>query len=90
MYLTRTLEHFLLKASQQFPVMLVTGPRQVGKTTLLEHLSKDHRRYVTLDDPVLANLAREEPALFLQRFAPLYSLMKSNTPPNCFPISKLP
>ena len=41
MYIERTLENFLKKATDQFPVTLVTGPRQVGKTTILQHLSKD-------------------------------------------------
>ncbi len=68
MYIERTLEDFLKKATGQFPVTLVTGPRQVGKTTVLQHLGKDNRAYVTLDDPTLATLAKDEPALFLQRF----------------------
>lgn len=68
MYLRRTLEEFLLRASQQFPVLMVVGPRQVGKTTILQHLSQSDRKYVTLDDPTLALLAQEEPSLFLERF----------------------
>ena len=72
MYHPRTLEDALLSASGQFPVVLVTGPRQVGKTTLLQHLCEQDRRYVTLDDLVLRQLANDDPALFLQRFpAPL-------------------
>lgn len=72
MYTHRTLEAFFIKATTQFPVMLVTGARQVGKTTFLQHLSGTERTYVTLDDPLTLRLAREEPALFLQRFtAPL-------------------
>ena len=70
MYIKRTLENFLGKATGQFPVMLVVGPRQVGKTTILQHLRKKGRTYVTLDDPTLATLAKEEPSLFLQRFKP--------------------
>lgn len=67
-YIKRTLEDFILKATKQFPVLLVTGPRQVGKTTFLQHLSKDNRKYVTLDDPILAALARDEPKLFMERY----------------------
>ncbi|MDD4349192.1 MAG: ATP-binding protein [Opitutales bacterium] len=67
-YLPRTLERFFAQAASQFPVMLVTGPRQIGKTTFLRHLASDSRNYVTLDDPLLRELANEEPALFLQRF----------------------
>lgn len=70
MYLPRTIESFLAKANQQFPVLLVTGPRQVGKTTFLQHLSHGNRNYVTLDDPILAALAKNEPKLFLERFKP--------------------
>ncbi|MFO1267402.1 MAG: hypothetical protein U1F25_07745 [Rubrivivax sp.] len=51
-------------ASRQFPVVLVTGARQVGKTTLLRALAGAGRRYVTLDDPLVLRLAREDPALF--------------------------
>jgi len=50
--------------------MLVVGARQVGKTTLLRYLSDERRRYVSLDDPLIRNLAKEDPALFMQRFPP--------------------
>ena len=43
MYLPRTLEQYALSASQQFPVLLVTGARQVGKTTFLRHVSGEER-----------------------------------------------
>lgn len=58
MYLQRTLEFYLKQVDKQFPVLLVTGPRQVGKTTILRHLSQKLRTYVSLDDPVLAQLAK--------------------------------
>lgn len=66
----RTLERFFNKAEKQFPVLLVTGARQVGKTTLVQHIAANKRAYITLDDPTHRSLAREEPALFLQRFQP--------------------
>ncbi|MCX5816044.1 MAG: ATP-binding protein [Proteobacteria bacterium] len=68
MYITRTIEDYFRKAASQFPVMLVTGARQVGKTTLLRHLSDENRLYVTLDDPLILRLAKEDPPLFMQRF----------------------
>ena len=58
------------EASAQFPVLLLTGPRQVGKTTLLRHLSTANRRYVTLDDLAARELARRDPVLFLQKHRP--------------------
>ena len=66
MYTQRTLEGFIKKANNQFSVLLITGPRQVGKTTLLQHMSTEDRTYVTLDDPLLCSLAKEDPVLFLQ------------------------
>jgi hypothetical protein len=49
---------------QQFPTILVTGPRQVGKSTLLQHIGEDYQ-YVTFDDPLLLNQARNDPTLFM-------------------------
>lgn len=68
MYSQRTSEAFFRQAAAQFPVMLITGARQVGKTTFLRHAAEKGRTYVTLDDPQLLSLAKEEPSLFLQRF----------------------
>ena len=69
-YCPRTLEDRWIEASHQFPVLLLTGPRQTGKTTLLRHLCTPDRRYCTLDDLALRDLAERDPALFLQRFPP--------------------
>lgn len=68
MYITRAIEAAVLSIAKTFPVLLVTGPRQVGKTTLLKHIAENDRRYVTLDDPLQRQLAIEEPELFLERF----------------------
>ena len=66
----RTLAKHILEISQQFPVLLVTGPRQVGKTTLLEMCAEDNRTYVTLDDLDIRNLAQKDPGLFIQTYPP--------------------
>ena len=47
-YRSRTLEYFFKEADGQFPVLLVTGARQVGKTTFVQHVRNDDRTYVTL------------------------------------------
>ena len=65
---SRTLSSFLETAGRHFPVLMVTGARQVGKTTLLKHLGQENRTYVTLDDPLVLGLAKQDPALFMQRF----------------------
>lgn len=71
MYIERTLEKHILKLTKQFKVLLVTGARQVGKSTLLKHCDK-RRNYVTLDDYNVREMAINEPELFLQRYkAPL-------------------
>ncbi|MDD4736951.1 MAG: AAA family ATPase [Kiritimatiellae bacterium] len=69
-YSHRVLEAACREAAEQFPVLMITGPRQVGKTSLLEHLREPERAYVTLDDMNLRLLAKTDPALFLQRFPP--------------------
>lgn len=89
MYLPRTIENAILKASEQFPVTLLTGPRQVGKTTLLQHLCGNDRRYVSLDDLSLRALAIEDPALFLQRFQPPILIDEVQYAPNLFPYIKM-
>ena len=93
-YFNRTLEASITAASGQFPVLMLSGPRQVGKTTLLKHLcarntaGKPERRYVTLDNPMLLALARDEPALFLQRFAPPVLIDEIQYAPGLLPLIK--
>ncbi len=70
MYIKRAIEDTVIGISKMFPVLLVTGPRQVGKTTLLKRLSGEDRKYVTLDDPDVRFLAKRDPALFMQRYTP--------------------
>ena len=70
MYINRQLEQVVLRANEMFPVIMVTGPRQVGKTTMLEKLAEKGRNYVSLDSPVTREMAINEPELFLQRFPP--------------------
>ena len=62
----RTLEKTILQINQTFPVLLLTGPRQVGKTTLLEMCADKNLNYVTLDDLQAQELAKSDPKLFLQ------------------------
>jgi len=88
-YRTRTLESFFLNASGQFPVMLVTGPRQIGKTTFLAHLAGKERRVVTLDDPLVRALAVDDPALFLQRFPPPLLIDEIQYAPSLLPHIKM-
>lgn len=65
MYIKRTSEDVIKSFSKQFKVVLVTGARQVGKSTLLKHCD-EHRNYVSLDDLSERELAINEPKLFLE------------------------
>lgn len=68
MYLRRQLSHTLQKALAQFPAVLVTGPRQAGKTTLLQHEMGEAAGYVSFDDPLERSFALTDPNGFLDRF----------------------
>ena len=65
-YIKRDIEEKILALSKEYSCILVTGPRQVGKTTVLRQLMDDNREYVTLDDMDERSLAKRDPAMFLQ------------------------
>ncbi len=68
-YINRTMEKTLNEYIGKYPVIMITGPRQVGKTTLLNYMkenSKDKLNYVTLDDMINRMQAQEDPELFLR------------------------
>ena len=70
-YITRHIEGKFLSMSSFFKAVLVTGARQVGKTTMLRHLAKDQERtYVTLDNLMARDLAKNDPVLFFQTYKP--------------------
>lgn len=68
MYYKRSITEVLKEASKYFKVVLLTGPRQVGKSTLLEHARKTGRNYVTLDDSEALALAKEDPVEFFRAY----------------------
>ena len=66
-YIHRTLEQKIMDISRDYSCLLLIGPRQVGKTTMLEHLMEgSERQKVTLDDAENRRLAQSDPALFLE------------------------
>ena len=70
-YIRRSLEKIVLQVTKEYPVLLLSGPRQVGKTTMLKKLMEGtERNYVSLDDLQERELARTDPELFLQLHKP--------------------
>ena len=88
MYIPRTLEKTIRKAADFFPVVLVCGPTGVGKTTLLKACGNGTRSCVSLDVLDNRRLAREDPALFLQRFRPPLFIDEIQLAPQLFPYIK--
>ncbi len=85
----RTLEGAVGRASGGFSVLLVTGPRQVGKTTLLEMCAEAGRRHVTLDDLDARSLARNDPGLFIQTYQPPIMIDEVQYAPELFSYLKI-
>lgn len=94
MYITRALEPLVRRYSEHFKVVVVTGPRQVGKTTMLKHLMEEdahaghERAYVTLDNTAILQTAKEDPALFLQRYRPPVLIDEIQKAPELLPYIK--
>ena len=94
-YIKRAVEDTIARISKMFPILLVTGPRQVGKTTLLLKMAEAQqndgiaRKYVTLDDPDVRYLAKHDPALFLQRYSPPVLIDEIQYAPELLPYIKM-
>lgn len=70
-YRPRTIETSLNSLIGKCPVIMITGPRQVGKTTLLNHLTttfKEKINYVSLDNILIRSQAKEDPEMFLRNY----------------------
>lgn len=67
-YINRIIEKQILEISNSYPVVMVCGQRQVGKSTMLNHIKEDNRKYVSLDDRNARRLASEDPDLFFDTY----------------------
>lgn len=89
MYIKRDIEERVKKINETFLVMLVTGPRQAGKTTILRELSEKNRKYVTLDDFANRQLAKEDPKTFLSKYKPPVIIDEVQYAPELFSYIKM-
>jgi predicted AAA+ superfamily ATPase len=87
-YISRHAEATVNKAAQMFPAVLITGARQVGKTTLLKHM-KSEVPYLTLDDPILLQSAIEEAGSFFKMTPPPLIVDEIQYAPNLFSYIKM-
>jgi predicted AAA+ superfamily ATPase len=89
-YIKRDMEETFLRVSEQFKVTLVTGPRQVGKTTMIKKLMEgSNRKYVTLDDLVLRDLAKNDPGMFIKMYPPPVFIDEVQYAPELFSYIKM-
>jgi predicted AAA+ superfamily ATPase len=84
-YITRSLEPVLKKSAAEFPAVVVTGPRQSGKTTLLRHLFGKRYNYLSLEAPDVQAAAREDPRGFLRTYPPPVILDEVQNAPDLLP-----
>ena len=86
------MENRILELSRSYSAILLTGPRQAGKTTMLRELAEKEnigRRYVTLDDLADRDLAKNDPALFLQLHKPPILIDEVQYAPELFTYIKI-
>lgn len=89
-YITRNLENVVNQVTKEYSVVLVTGPRQAGKTTMLKKLMEGtDRGYVTLDDLNERNIAKTDPELFLQMHKPPVLIDEVQYAPELFTYIKI-
>ena len=91
-YISRHMEDRILELSKSYAAILLTGPRQAGKTTMLRELAEKEnigRRYVTLDDLTERDMAKNDPVLFLQLHRPPVLIDEVQYAPELFTYIKI-
>ena len=90
-YIKRSIKSKLEELEKAFPVIMITGSRQVGKTTLLTVLQKEENKinYISLDNIQIRALAIEDPELFLERYKPPLIIDEFQYAPNLLSYIKI-
>ena len=90
-YIKRSIENHLKYLSEHFPVIVVTGARQTGKTTVVKQTFSEipDIKYVTLDYPIIRDLAKNDPELFLQQYKPPVIIDEIQYAPQLLPYIKI-
>ena len=88
-YYRRSIEQVINKYKEQFPILLLTGPRQVGKSTLFKELFREEYKYFSLDDPILKEQIVNDPRLFLKNNPEKLIIDEVQYAPSIFPYLKM-
>ena len=89
MYIKRVIEKTIKKLVNEFPVIVISGARQVGKSTMLQMIKEDNMNYVTLDDLDARNLALSDPKYFLEQYSYPLLIDEIQYAPNLLPYIKM-
>ena len=88
-YYRRSIEQVINEYKEQFPILLLTGPRQVGKSTLFKELFREEYKYFSLDDPILKEQIVNDPRLFLKNNPEKLIIDEVQYAPSIFPYLKM-
>ena len=87
--LERTIKPYIKQVSKSFPVLLLTGPRRIGKSVLVSMISEEKRKYVTLDNFDDRKMAQDDPAMFFQKYSPPLIIDEVQYAPGLFTYIKI-
>ncbi len=87
-WIDRAITDTLINTIKSFPAVLITGPRQVGKSSLLQMVGENFE-YLSFDNPLLLQQAKEDPELFFMNHSAELILDEIQYMPELFPYLKI-
>lgn len=91
-YINRHMEQRITELSKNWSAILLTGPRQSGKSTMLKKLAEKEnigREYISLDDLTVREMAKNDPKMFLQLHKPPIIIDEVQYAPELFTYIKI-